>query len=1073
MRAAHTASSTQRCGRLAIAFALAISMVTIPTDPALAATDTYGDDFEFSFSRSTGTASWATDWLEWGEGDGAASGAIIADTEVHCPGGGADPCLVIGKGGPAEVAIEREVDLSLASAATLEFSIDRHVHTEITSHGTVELAVSGNGGTDWTPLETWDLSVDPGVVEDLSYPLAGHLSADTRIRFRQYGGASDSHINIDDLVITAENDLSGYAGGIVINEVLFDHSPAGDEEFVELFNATPATVSLAGWRFDNRAGSAFYTFPPGASLGPDEYAVVWLGTHDPGGLRDAPEAAFQDGVGEVSNYFWDNGDAIWLHDAGGLRVDFVAWGTGSPSPPPEWDDSFQTAYDGAVTARGQSISLTPNGVDGNDSACWEPTTSGDAAGRCAGYLSTADGPPTAQLWTPGYSNHGPPPNSPPAFGQDLPDRADSEGVLLSISAEATDPDPADTLTYSAVGLPEGISINPGTGLIAGALGPNSSGIHPVTITVTDNGFPNEQDIDIFTWTVSAGEVAYLVANNGGGNGGDDLLTAVDLTDPDPATNEITIGTGTGTTNIEAIALQPGTDTLYAVENDQLGTIDITTGEFTPLPSVVGSGNGAVGLITFDNIESLAFNPYSGHLYATHRRGDYNEDVLLRIDPTTGAAIPGVFGSDDYVSVQETGAFYHAADIAFDPTDGQLYAIHWTFLGSFSIATIDPVTGATATLGSLPDDVHGLAFDESGGLWGTTADTAAPYFLYEFDKTDASVISTTTIDNGDNYESIAISFPFNPNQPPTFDQDLLDRSDPEGTTISISAGATDPDPADVLSYSATGLPPGLTINPTSGLISGTIDYAATGTYPATITATDNGIPNLADTDTFTWTITETNQAPVFDQDLLDRTEAEGDSISISAAATDPDLTDMLLWAAAGLPAGIGIDPGTGLISGTVPFTAAGTYPITITVTDDGTPNLNDTDTYTWTITNTNRPPVIVNPGAQTTPELAAFSLVIAASDPDLTTPSFSDGGTLPAWATLTDNLDGTATVSGLPGGGDSATTTVTVTADDGFLTDDAVFSLTVTNTNLPPVIVNPGNQVGAENVAFSLTLSATD
>jgi cold shock CspA family protein len=1056
---------------MAVAFSLAASLVAIPTTPALAATATYVDEFSAGYSGSSGSLPWATDWIEWGEADGASAGALVVGIEPNCPGGGADPCLIIGKGGPAEVALEREVDLSVATTATLEFSVDRHVHA-IGTHGTVELSVSGNGGTDWTPLETWDLSVEPGV-EVQSYDLAGHLGPNTRIRFRQYGGGSDSHINIDNLVITAGNDLSVYAGGIVINEVLFDGTPADDEEFVEVFNATGGTVSLAGWQFTNRADELFYTFPPGTSLGPGEYAVVWMGTVDPGGLRDVSSAAFQDGANRITNFFWDNGDAIWLHDDVGLRVDFVAWGTGSPSPPPEWDATHQGSFGGNATARGQSISLTPNGVDGNDSACWEPTTSGDAAGRCAGYIATADGPPVAQLWTPGFSNQGPPPNSAPAFLQDLPDRADAEGTLVSVSAGATDSDPTDTLAYTASGLPEGISLDPGTGLLTGALSPNAAGTHAVTITVTDDGIPNKQDVDTFTWTVTAGEVAYLVANWGGGNGGDDQLTAVDLSDPNPASNEINIGTGTGTSNIESIALQPGTDTLFAVENNQLGTIDLTTGVFTALPSIVGSGNGPAGLITFDNIESFTFNPYTGHLYGTHWRGNYNEDLLFRIDPATGAIIPGVFGGNDYTPIQQEGPLYHVADLAFDPTDGQLYGIHWTLLGSFALATIDPATGATTSIGAVPTNVTGLAFSDTGRLWGTTADTFSPYFLYEFDKTNASVLSTTVIDNAANYESIAISFPFNPNQPPVFDQDLLDRVDPEGTAISVSAGATDPDIGDALTYTATGLPSGLTINPGNGLITGTITFTADGTYSTKITTIDNGIPNLADADTFTWTITEVNRAPVFDQDLLDRSDAEGTPISLSAAATDPDLGNTLTYTATGLPAGLTIDPGSGLITGTLTFTASGTYPITITVSDDGIPGLTDTDSFIWTVADTNRPPVIVNPGAQTTPELAPFTLSITASDPDLTIPGFSDGGTLPAWATLTDNLDGTATISGTPGGGDSATTTVTISADDGLLSDDAVFDLTVTNTNLAPVMVNPGDQSGAENTPFTLTVSATD
>ncbi|MDJ0924236.1 MAG: putative Ig domain-containing protein [Acidimicrobiia bacterium] len=668
----------------------------------------------------------------------------------------------------------------------------------------------------------------------------------------------------------------------------------------------------------------------------------------------------------------------------------------------------------------------------------------------------------------------PPPNEPPVFDQDLLDRTDAEGTLVIIAASATDPNPGDNLTYSATELPEGVTIDSANGTLTGALGPNSAGVYSITITVTDDGTPNLQDTDIFDWTVAPGDVTYLVANSGGANGGNDLLTAVDLTDSNPTTNEVSIGTGTGTWNIESIALQPGTNTLFAVEDDQLGIIDVTTGVFAPRPSIAGAGSGPAGLIAFDDIEGLSFDPFSGGLYGTHRRGNWQEDLLFQIDPVSGAHIPGVFGGDDYLLIGAQGGYYHSADIAFDPTNGELYLVHWDFSGDWSLATLDPATGATVTLGVTPDDVASLAFDETGRLY-TSTDTAGTERIYELSKSDGSSLGVIDIDNGESYEALAIAFPVDPNRPPVFDQNLLDRTDPEGSTISLSAAATDPDGHDV-GYSAVGLPPGLAIDPNSGLISGTIGFAATGSYAVEITATDDGIPNLSAVDTFTWTVSESNRPPVFDQDLLDRIDAEGAPISLSAAATDPDSGDIVTYGATGLPPGLSIDPGSGLISGTIDYNAAAgsPYAVTITATDNGTPPESAVpDTFTWTVNNTNRPPVIVNPGPQTTPELAPFSIVITASDPDGTTPSFTDSGTLPAWAVLTDNLDGTATIAGTPGGGDSGTTTVTVTASDGSLADDAVFDLTVSNTNQPPTITNPGNQIGAEATPFSLLITASD
>jgi hypothetical protein len=100
-----------------------------------------------------------------------------------------------------------------------------------------------------------------------------------------------------------------------------------------------------------------------------------------------------------------------------------------------------------------------------------------------------------------------------------------------------------------------------------------------------------------------------------------------------------------------------------------------------------------------------------------------------------------------------------------------------------------------------------------------------------------------------------------NSPPVFGQDLADRTNAEKDVVSLSAVASDPD-GDALSYSAAGLPAGLSINTTSGLITGTIATGAakSSPYSVGITVTDGTGPNPVDT--FTWTITAAAQAPPF-------------------------------------------------------------------------------------------------------------------------------------------------------------------------------------------------------------------
>ncbi len=78
----------------------------------------------------------------------------------------------------------------------------------------------------------------------------------------------------------------------------------------------------------------------------------------------------------------------------------------------------------------------------------------------------------------------------------------------------------------------------------------------------------------------------------------------------------------------------------------------------------------------------------------------------------------------------------------------------------------------------------------------------------------------------------------------------DQTNAEGEVVSVATGATDPD-ADTLTFGATGLPPALTINASSGLISGTLLPGSAGTYTVTVTASDG---TLSSSRSFNWTVT---------------------------------------------------------------------------------------------------------------------------------------------------------------------------------------------------------------------------
>lgn len=95
-------------------------------------------------------------------------------------------------------------------------------------------------------------------------------------------------------------------------------------------------------------------------------------------------------------------------------------------------------------------------------------------------------------------------------------------------------------------------------------------------------------------------------------------------------------------------------------------------------------------------------------------------------------------------------------------------------------------------------------------------------------------------------------PATDNRPPVLDI-LTSQTNQQGTTIvGIQIRATDPD-GDTLTFSAAGLPRGLTINGASGVISGTITSSSANDSPffSFVRVTDGP---LADSGTFIWTVT---------------------------------------------------------------------------------------------------------------------------------------------------------------------------------------------------------------------------
>jgi hypothetical protein len=212
--------------------------------------------------------------------------------------------------------------------------------------------------------------------------------------------------------------------------------------------------------------------------------------------------------------------------------------------------------------------------------------------------------------------------------------------------------------------------------------------------------------------------------------------------------------------------------------------------------------------------------------------------------------------------------------------------------------------------------------------------------------------------------------------------IPDQANPEGASINLGVAGADAD-GDTLTYSATGLPKDLKIDPATGVISGRLGYAASGSYLVSVTVTDS-TPTAGDpaadgaTRSFTWTISNVilNQSPKFDGPSTIQ-GAEGEGLP-DLSASDPDGDPITFTVSGALPEGIRL-ASDGSFIGTASYRSAGNYTITVAVRDSN--GATDSGTVRITVTNTDTAPSLGAVADQANSALDTVALALSAADLD--------------------------------------------------------------------------------------------
>ena len=673
-------------------------------------------------------------------------------------------------------------------------------------------------------------------------------------------------------------------------------------------------------------------------------------------------------------------------------------------------------------------------------------------------------------------------NNPPSITS-TPVLTAQEGVNYSYDVEAVDPDRRDSITYILQLSPSGMDIDPVTGLINWIPSNAQVGDQSVIVRAVDGAGLFAQQ----TFTVS-------VANQNQA--------------PQIISSPLTTGRENSQYSYAVSAIDPdmGDVLTYGLTQAPTGmAIDASTGLIAWMPAT-----GAAGLYDI----TVTVRDQAGLTDAQSYQLSIAQENLAP-----------VIGSTPVTTATETQTYQYDVD-ATDPNPGD--SVNYALVMAPSGMTIDADTGlitwvpgeadigaAEVTVSAL--DQHGAAssqtytvqvsyFNDAPTITSVAESSAAERQLYQYDVNatdpdlpagdiltyalDVSPVGMS-IDSGNGLiqwtpdetqvgthpvtvrvidsQGLSATQSFNiivanlPDAPRITSTPVTSAT--EGVLYQYDADAVDPDVGDVIAYSLSTTPTGMTIDPVSGLIQWTPTNSQVGDNTVVVSVTDT--TGLSVSQSFVITVVNVNEAPTITS-TPNSSATQGSVYQYPVIATDPDSGDTLTYALDVMPAGMTIDAG-GVIAWTPSEEQVGVQTVTVRVSDSG--GLSDAQTFTVNVANQPNPPVFTSTPVTTADEGTAYVYDADATDSDVGDTLTYSLDTAPAGMTIDA---ATGVINWSPSGADVGTQDVVVRVTDSdslFATQS--YGILVTDVPYAPVITSTPVTTAAVDVAYSYDVEASD